>query len=88
MVLNQTQLLTTNETNCSSDIGSFDSLRSKFFAKLISCFKSFSLKEYDLPILPSVVLIEMFDLRVKELKYSKELLLNHYRKSVQNCTRL
>ena len=27
--------------------------------------------------------MEMFDLRGKELKYAKELLLNHYRKSVQ-----
>jgi len=28
--------------------------------------------------------IEIFDLRVKELKYAKEFLLNHYKKSVQN----
>jgi len=28
--------------------------------------------------------MEMFDLRGKELKYAKELLLNHYRKPVQN----
>jgi len=33
-------------------------------------------------------MIEMFDLRVKELKYAKELLMNHYRKSVQNAMRL
>jgi len=33
-------------------------------------------------------LVEMFDLRSKELKYAKELLLNHYRKSVQNSMRL
>jgi len=33
--------------NCSSDIGSFDSVRSKFFAIVISRFKSFSLNEYD-----------------------------------------
>jgi len=46
---------------CSSDIRSFDSLR-KFFAKVISCFKSFSLNEYDLLILSSVFLIEMLDL--------------------------
>jgi len=32
--------------------------------------------------------MEMFDLRDKELKYAKELLLNHYRKSVQNSMRL
>jgi len=32
-------------------------------------------------------LMEMFDLRRKELKYAKELLLNHYRKSVQNFMR-
>ena len=31
--------------------------------------------------------MEMFDLRGKELKYAKELLLNHYRKPVQNSTR-
>jgi len=35
--------------------------------------------------LPSRALLkEMFDLRGKELKYAKELLLNHYRISVQN----
>ena len=34
-------------------------------------------------IFSSVFLIEIFDLE-KELKYAKELLLNHYRKSVQN----
>jgi len=33
-------------------------------------------------------MVEMFDLRGKELKYAKELLRNHYRKSVQNSTRL
>jgi len=32
--------------------------------------------------------MEMFDLRGKELKYVKELLLNHYIKSVQNSMRL
>jgi len=32
--------------------------------------------------------MEMFNLRGKELKYAKELLLNHYRKSVQNSMRL
>jgi len=52
--------LATNETNCSNDIGSFDSFRNKFFAQVISCFKSFSLNEYDLRILPSVFLIEIF----------------------------
>jgi len=30
----------------------------------------------------------MFDLRCKELKYAKELFLNHYGKSVQNSMRL
>ena len=40
--------------NCSSDIGSFDSIRSKFFAKVMSSFRSFSLNEYDLQILSSV----------------------------------
>jgi len=39
-------------------------------------------------MLPSVFLIEMFDLRGKELKHAKELFLNHYRKSVQNSMRL
>ena len=39
-------------------------------------------------ILSSVFTIEMFDLRSKELKYAKELLLNHYKKSVQNSMRL
>jgi len=32
--------------------------------------------------------MEMFDLRGQELKYAKELLLNHYRKSVKNSVRL
>ena len=32
--------------------------------------------------------MEMFDLRGNELKYAKELHLNHYRKSVQNYMRL
>jgi len=53
-------------------------------AKVISRFKSFSLNEYDFRILSSVFMMEMFDLRGKELKYTKELLLNHYGKSVQN----
>jgi len=30
----------------------------------------------------------MFDLRAKELKYAKEMFLNHYGKSVQNSMRL
>jgi len=46
--------------------------------------KSFSLNDYDLRILSSVFMMEMFDLRDKELKYAIELLLNHYGKSVQN----
>jgi len=37
-----------------------------------------------LGIFSSVFLIEIFDLLEKELKYANELLLNHYRKSVQN----
>jgi len=73
---------------CSSDIGSFDSFRSKFFVKGISRFESFSLNEYDLLIVSSVFLMDMFDLRGKELKCAKELLLNHYRKSVKNSVRL
>jgi len=72
------------DKNCSSDIGSFDAFRNKFFAKIVSYFKSFSLNEYELRILLSVFLIEIFDLLGEELKYAKELLLNHYRKSVQN----
>jgi len=32
--------------------------------------------------------MEMFDLQGKKLKYAKELLLNHCRKSVQNSMRL
>jgi len=32
--------------------------------------------------------MDMFDLRGKELKCAKELLLNHYRKSVKNSMRL
>jgi len=71
-----------NEKACSSDMGS------KLFAKVISRFKSFSLNEYDLRILSSFFLIEMFDLRGKELKYAQELLLNHYSKPVQNSMRL
>jgi len=35
-----------NEINCSSDVGSCDSFRNKFFARSVSCFKSFSLIEY------------------------------------------
>jgi len=33
-------------------------------------------------------MIEMFDLLGKQLKYAKELLLNHYRKSVESSVRL
>ena len=76
------------KTHCLGDIGSFDSFRSKFFANVISRFKSFALNKYDLRILSSVFLIEIFDLRGKELRYAKELLLNHYRKTVQNSMRL
>jgi len=57
-------------------------------AEVISRFKSFSLNEYDLLIVSSVFLMKMFDLPGKELKYAKELLLNHYRKSVQNSIKL
>jgi len=35
----------------------------------------------------SVLLIEMFDLRIKELKFQKELLLNHYKMSLQSSMR-
>ena len=55
----------------SRDIGSFDSIRSEFFAKVISGLKSFSLNGYDLWIFSSVFLIEIFDLLGKELKYAK-----------------
>jgi len=41
-----------------------------------------------LRIVSSVFLIEMFDLRGRELKYANNLLLNHYRKSVQYYMRL
>jgi len=80
--------VTIHEKYCSSDTGSFDSFGSKFFAKVISYFKSFSPNGYDLRILSSVFLTEIFHLRGKELKYGKELLLNHYRKSVKNSMRL
>ena len=73
--------------NCLSDIGSFDSFLRKYFAKVISCFKSFSRNEYDSRIL-STVLREMFDFPDKELKYTKELLLNYYRKSVENSIKM
>jgi len=53
--------------NCSGDTGSFDSFRSKFFVKVISSLKSFSLNEHDLQIVSSVFLIKIFDLRGKEL---------------------
>jgi len=55
----------------SSDVGSFDAFRCKFFAKVISYFKSFSLNEYDLRMFSSVFLIEIFDLLGKELKHAK-----------------
>ena len=35
-----------NEIYCSSDVGSCDSFRSKFFARGVSCFKSFTPIEY------------------------------------------
>jgi len=54
-------------------------LPKQILCQIISCLKSFSLKEYDLRNFSSVFLIEMFELRVKELKYAKELLLNHCR---------
>ena len=41
-----------------------------------------------LRILSSVLLVEIVHLRVKELKQRKELLLNHYRKSLQSSIRL
>jgi len=71
---NQRSFVAISEKNCSNDIGSFDSFQSKFFTKVISYFKSFSLNEYDLGILSSVFLIKIFDLRDKGLKYAKELL--------------
>ena len=65
----------------------------RLFPKQILCqiysrFKSFSLIQYDLWILSSVFLMEMFDLRGNKLKYAKEFLLNYYRKSVQNSMSL
>ena len=56
--------------------------------KVLSRFESFSLNEYDLRILPTAFMIEMFDLRDKELKYAKELLLINHKKSEQNSVRL
>jgi len=41
-----------------------------------------------LRIFSSVPLIEMSDLRVKELKCRKELLLNHYKMSLKSSMRL
>jgi len=86
--IKRTFLIAIHDKNCSSGIRSFDSFRSKLFAKVISCFESFSLNEYDLLTVSSVSRMEMFDLRGKELKYAKELLLNHCRNSVQNSVRL
>ena len=45
-------------------------LPNKIFAKVISCFKSFSLIWNNLRILSSVYLIEIFDLLGKELKFA------------------
>jgi len=56
--------------------------------KLFYAFKTFALNEYDLRILSSVFLMEIFNLPEKGLKYAKGLLLNHYRKSMQNYMRL
>ena len=41
-----------------------------------------------LRIFSSVLLIEMFDLRVKDLKWRNELFLNHYKMSLQSSLRL
>jgi len=41
-----------------------------------------------LRIFSSVLLMEMFDLGVKELKCRKELLLNHYKMSLQSSIAL
>jgi len=54
--------------NCSSDIGSFDYSEANFLPKLVSFLKTFLLNEYDLRIILSVFLIEIFDLRGNELK--------------------
>ena len=60
---NQTQLFKQLQMKkCSSDVSSFDAFRSKFFANVISCIKSFSLNENDLRILSYFFLIEMFAL--------------------------
>jgi len=75
-----------NEINCSRDVGSCDFFRSNFFARSVS--KSFSLMEYAFANFSSVLLIEIFDLRVTELKCRKELLLNHYKMSLQSSMRL
>jgi len=44
--------------------------------------------EYAFAKIFSVFLKKMFDLPGKELKYRKELLLNHYKKSLQRSIRL
>jgi len=54
-----------------------------------SCFKhNFHELNMHLRIFSSVLLIEMFDLRVKQLKCRKKLLLNHYKMSLQSSMRL
>ena len=72
-----------NEKNCSSGVGTCNSFRSKFFARYTSiCFKSFLIIAY--AFANSFKWSDkMFDLRDKELKYRKKLLLNHYRKSLR-----
>jgi len=64
-------------------VTTFDAVWSKFFAKVIWYFKSFSLNEYDLRIVLSVFLIEILDL-LSRAEIREKLFLNHYRKSVQN----
>jgi len=77
-----------NEINSSSDVGSYHSFRSKFFARSVSCFKSFSRIAYAFANFSTALLIEIFDLRVKELKCRKELPLDHYKMSLQSSMRL
>ena len=77
-----------NEINCSSDVGSSDSCRSKFFARSVSRFKSFSLIEFafafffkcssDRNVLPPG----------QKAECRKELLLNHCKISLQSSMRL
>ena len=57
-----------NENNCSRDIGSFDSFRSKFFAKFFHVLTHFNEMNMICELFQVFFLMKIFDLRVKELK--------------------